>query len=335
MDSLSNNNNLAKNKKDDSFLFSTSLIFNQNIDELWLYLRDLEAEVSNLDIIDDFKYIKGINTWTVGNIFSFYWVGVSHLRIKCKDIKVETMKKQIKWKFECDIGLNYYKTLNLYRITQSEQTLVKVIFSRTKKKNNLIDFSQTINYYSNLHFEILNHHAKYLQSIQDNVILYQSCIINENYKLIWKLINIKELSEIISNFVTNIEFKGAINEIGSFMKYYDKHLKRNIFLKVTDYDNFNNKKCWLFRLEAIGSNVNNIVNIIEFKLIKINDFKTHTSLLYKFRKNSNSYYIKNFDINSKTIFKNIIRLIENMKNDSLINKEQSEINKNNEQKIKE
>ncbi len=102
-----------KDKNKSSFLFSCSLIFDEDIDKLWLYLRDLCAETSNIDYLDNFKYIKGDNTWTVGNIFSMYWVGVCNLEIKCKSIKVERMKKKIRWKFKMDIGIHYYKQITL------------------------------------------------------------------------------------------------------------------------------------------------------------------------------------------------------------------------------
>ena len=69
--------------KDDYFLFSTSLIFEENIDKLWLYLKDLSAETKNIEFLDNFKLIKGENTWTIGNIFSLYWVGVSNIEIIC------------------------------------------------------------------------------------------------------------------------------------------------------------------------------------------------------------------------------------------------------------
>ena len=134
----SKNRKSSKNKeKDDSYLFSTSLIFDENIDKLWLYLRNLSAESKNIDFLDEFKFIKGDNTWSPGNIFSMYWVGVSKIKIKCISVKVDRMRKKIKWKFKCDIGINYYKTLILFRITQSNKTLVKIIIERTEKKKQI------------------------------------------------------------------------------------------------------------------------------------------------------------------------------------------------------
>ena len=75
--------NQSPNKKENSFLFSTSLIFEQNIDKLWIHLKDLSAETKIVHFLDNFKLIKGENTWTSGNIFSLYWIGVSNIEIKC------------------------------------------------------------------------------------------------------------------------------------------------------------------------------------------------------------------------------------------------------------
>ena len=70
--------NQSPSKKESSFLFSTSLIFDENIDKLWLHLKDLSAETKIVDFLDNFKFIKGENTWTSGNTFSIYWIGVSN-----------------------------------------------------------------------------------------------------------------------------------------------------------------------------------------------------------------------------------------------------------------
>ena len=305
------NQNLKKKKLDDSFLFSTSLIFDENIDKLWLYLRDLSNEISIIEFLDDFKYIKGNNTWTVGNVCSFYWVGVSHLQLKCKSVNVNRTRKKIQWKIKCDIGINYYKTLILYRITQNGKTLVKFILSRTKKSNNIIDFSQSTNYYSLLYNNILIKQSQYLQSIKKDIIIYESCIINQNHIKIWNYItDFKKLPQITSMTYKNIEYKGQINEIGSFIKYYDENLKKNIFFKIIGYEMSEHKKTSVCRLESLGSNNNNIAKIIEITIIKINDNKAQLSLLHKFSYNSNTDYIKKFEIKESEFLKQIIKYIE-------------------------
>jgi len=311
MENKKNQSEYLKNKKDNSFLFSTSLIFDENIDKLWLYLRDLSNEVSNVDFLDDFKYIKGNNTWTVGNICSFYWVGVSHLQVKCKYINVNRTRKKIKWKLICDIGINYYKTLILYRITQSGKTLVKANFSRTKKQNDLIDFKQTLNYYTDLQKNILLQQSKYLQNLKKEYILYESCIINEYYLKIWNcLIDFKILHQIFPNIYKNIEYRGQINEIGSFIKFFDENLKKVIYYKVIGYQMSIQKKNWICRLESIGSDNIDIPKIIEYKMRIINKNKAQLSTLYKFSYNSNPDYIKKFEIIKKDVLKKIIKYVK-------------------------
>ena len=181
---------------EDSFLFSTSLIFDENIDELWLYLKDLSVEAKNIDFLDNFKFIKGDNTWTIGNIFSLYWVGVSNIEITCISTKVTRMKKKIKWKFNCEIGINYYKTMILYRISADDKTLVKFNFYRCDK-NNLIDVDSQLDYYLNVQHNILISQSKYLQSLKKKKHAFQSFIIDNNYLKIWNFVtDLKKLSNL-------------------------------------------------------------------------------------------------------------------------------------------
>ena len=62
MESKENKNQLIKKWKDNLFLLSVSLIFNENIDKLWLFLKDLSNEISIIEFLDKIKYIKGDNT---------------------------------------------------------------------------------------------------------------------------------------------------------------------------------------------------------------------------------------------------------------------------------
>lgn len=318
-------NSLAKKDKDDSYLFSTSLIFDQNIDKLWLYLRDLSFETSNTDFLDEFKYIKGQNTWTVGNVCSLYWVGVSHIKIKCISINVDRTRKKIKWKFKCDIGISYYKTLVLYRITQNGKTMVKALFQRTEKKNNLIDSSQSYNYYSKLQNDILTQHSNYLKNIKNDFNLYESSIIEANYLDIWKFItDVKIFPSVSSGLLKNIELKGPLNEIGSFVKFYDSKINKTVFLKVVSYDMSQQKKCWTFSLETIGTNITSIPKLTEFKIFIINHKKSQLSILHKFSFNSNQEYRKEFEINKKNIFIKLIKLIEESKKENNIDLQNNE-----------
>jgi hypothetical protein len=319
----------SKNKeKDDSFLFSTSLIFDENIDKLWLYLRNLSAESKNIDFLDEFKYIKGDNTWIPGNVFSMYWIGVSKIEIKCISTKVDRMRKKIKWKFKCDIGINYYKTLILFRITQSNKTLVKLIIERTEKKNNLIDSSQSINYYASLQFQILEQQSKYLKKVKKDLISYGSCIVNQNYKKAWNYLNeFKTINSLTPMNIKDIKFNGSIDKEGSFIKflYEYENIKKIVYIKVVKYEMSEIKKIGLIRLETIGTNNINIPKITEFRIIIINENKVQISFYHIFPYNSDPYAFEQFTIKKQEGIKNIKKYLENNDKEPKIKPEKQSI----------
>ena len=295
------------------YLFSTSLIFDENIDKLWIYMRDLSNESKSIDFIDNFKYIIGDNTWTPGNIFSLYWVGVSNIEIKCISTKVDRMRKEIKWECNCDIGINYYKILNLFRITQSNKTLVKIIFTRTEIKNNSIDTSSSLNYYNELQFKILKEHQRHLKSVETEFISYESCIINQNYKKIWNIINeFKTLRALSSLSMKDIQFKGPIDKVGSFIKFIfeDENFKQTIFLKIIKYEKSEQKKVWLTRYESIGADKKNVERIFEYRITIINDNKVQLSYYHIFPSNTDKNMFANFCINKKESLIKIKNLLE-------------------------
>jgi len=311
----SKNRKDSKNKaKDDTYLFSSSLIFDENIDKLWLYLRNLSAESENVDFLDDFKYIKGDNTWIPGNVFSLYWIGVSRIEIKCISTKVNRMRKKIRWKFKCDIGINYYKTLILFRITQNNKTLVKVIIERTEKKNNIIDSSQSISYYSKLQFQILEQQSKYLQKVKKNLISYGSCIVNQNYKKVWNYLNeFKTINYLSPLTIKDIKFNGPIDKEGSFIKFFynNENINKIIYIKVVKYELSEIKKTGLIRLETIGTNIINIPRICDFKIIIINENKVQLSFYHVFPYNSDQYIFDQFSIKKQEGIKTIKKYLEN------------------------
>ena len=296
------------NKKD-SFLFSTSLIFDENIDELWLYLKDLSVEAKNIDFLDNFKFIKGDNTWTIGNIFSLYWVGVSNIEITCISTKVTRMKKKIKWKFNCDIGINYYKTMILYRISADDKTLVKLNVYRCAK-NNLIDSNSQLDYYLNLQHNILISQSKYLQNLKKQKSAFQSFILNNNYLKIWKFItNLENLSHLFPKTINKIEYNGPFNQIGSFFKFYHYNSKKTIFFKITEFSTPTNKKTYKCRYETIGADIGHFPQIIEIQITIISTNKTFISCFYSFDAKIDNKEINIFQLNLKILINNIIKYI--------------------------
>lgn len=305
-----NNAKITSLNENDSFLFSTSLIFDVNIDKLWLYLKDISAESKNIEFLDNFKLIKGENTWTVGNIFSLYWVGVSKMEIMCISTSVSRMKKMIKWKFVYNIGISYYKTMILYRITSGDKTLVKINYSRYEK-NKTVDFNPQHQYYLNLQLNILTFQSQYLHLTKKNKKIFQSCIVSNNYLKVWNfIVNIKNISHLFPEIMTNIEYNGPFNEVGTFLKFYHCNLKKVIFLKITEFSTDRKKKTYNCRFETIGTDIIEFPKTIEIQATIITPIKTYISAFYCFDNKANASNINNYEINLKNIIKKIFEYIK-------------------------
>ena len=265
-------------------LFSTSLIYNQGIDKLWLFLRDLQNDVKILDKFDNFEFIKGDNTFIPGNKFSINWIGLTLLKFECISIKFDRTKKEIKWKAKGDIGIKFYKTMALYRITHDSKTLVKVIITKKQKKTDINQTNTDYNYYLNLEYSFLLKKSLYLNGLNEDIISYESCIINKNYSIVWRYISdLKKLNEFAPIIGTNFEYNSPNIKVGVFLKFFIKELNIIVFMKIIEFEEIKkNKSCWI-KLETIGSKVDNSPKMIEYKItiliIKLLIYQYFTSFI--------------------------------------------------------
>lgn len=133
------------------------------------------------------EYIEGDNSWTKGNIFSFTWIGLSSFNYKCLKSKIERNKKLLKWEIK-GMSITIYKTLVLYRITNNNKTLFKSTITQANTDNEIVDLLPTKKYYLNLEYKRLVKKSDYLNKINEDIISYESCIINKNYFEVWKYI---------------------------------------------------------------------------------------------------------------------------------------------------
>ena len=295
-------------------LFSTSLIYNQGIDKLWLFLRDLQNDVKILDKFDNFEFIKGDNTFIPGNKFSINWIGLTLLKFECISIKFDRTKKEIKWKAKGDIGIKFYKTMTLYRITHDSKTLVKVIITKKQKKTDINQTNTDYNYYLNLEYSFLLKKSLYLNGLKEDIISYESCIINKNYSIVWRYISdLKKLNEFAPIIGTNFEYNSPNIKVGVFLKFFIKELNIIVFMKIIELEEIKkNKSCWI-KLETIGSKVDNSPKMIEYKITIIDNKTTYLSIFHQFYNNISKNYLKKFNINKKEIIKKYKNLIEGAK----------------------
>ena len=295
-------------------LFSNSLIFNQDIDELWLFLRNKENTVKIIDKFDNLDFIKGDKSFIIGNIFTVKWIGLTILKYRCISIKVDGNKKEIIWKAEGDIGIKYYKTMTLFRISHDNKTLVKVVISKKQKKSDINNTITDYNYYSNFVYDVLLKISSFLNSIYKDIISHESCIINKNYLSVWNYISdLKKINSILPIIGTNFEFNSPQIKAGKFMKFNIKELNIIVFMKIIEIVEINeikkNKSCWI-KLETIGSKVDNSPKMIEYKITMIDDKTSCLSIIHQFYYNINKEFFNKFSINKKEIIKKYKKLIE-------------------------
>ena len=296
------------------FFFSTSLIFEENIDKLWLFLRDLNNEIKIIDYLENIKYIEGNNTYKKDNIFSYNWIGLTQLTVKCLFVETNKNKKVIKWESIGDIGINFFRAYYLYRITENNKTLVKVLVFRIEKENELIDYKPSKNYFSNLEFKIISDKKSYLQNLKEDIIKYESCIINQNYLKVWKFILdyniIYKMHEMIGEY---IEYNAEKLKVGSFIKIYIKENKKTFFMKISEIKNPKKFKRWKIIFETIGTNNNDFPKLVQYNLTIIDKCRTHLSILIIFQPNIEEISLKKYETNTKVFIKNIRQYIQDTK----------------------
>ena len=153
--------------------------------------------------------------------------------------------------------------------------------------------------------------SKYLQNMKNDIISYQSCIINTNYKKIWEFVtDLKKMSEITPNICTKIEYKGPRMKIGTFIKYYFEQLNITAFMRIVGIEMPKKKKTWIFRLETVGTYINSLPNYFECKVIIINDHKSQLSYLHKFSYETSQEFINYFNTNKKETLKKYKKYLE-------------------------
>ena len=293
------------------FCFSTSLIFEENIDKLWLFLRDLNNEIKVVDYLENIKYIKGKNTYNKDNIFSYNWIGLTQLTVKCILVDINKNKKVIKWESNGDIGINFFRAYYLYRITETNKTLVKVVVFQIEKENELIDYKPSQNYFSNLEFKILSDKKNYIQNLKEDIIKYESCIINQDYLKVWKFILdyniINKIHDMIGEY---IEYNEEKLGVGSFIKIYIKENKKSFFMKISEIKNPKKIKTWKITFETIGTNNNDFPKLVQYSLVIIDNYKTHFSIIVVFQPNIQENYLKKYENNTKIFIKNFRQYVQ-------------------------
>lgn len=308
--SLLNNQYQAENQN--NFFCEVSQIFNENIERVWLFMRN-SAMIPLIDpsFISQTTMIKGTNTWTVGNEYKAYWIGVSTYTGKCVKAKCEQNYKCIEWELNLTIGIKFLKYLYVYSISDTNSTLAVVkLLPLNSSLDDRIARCDDKKFYSNLYNSLLTRTGKFIKKSSEMIFNYESAVINKDFETIWDFVtDFNKISTICDLSSKNFEYKGDRFRTGTFIKgeleeapvqesrsknsqnrtkSFDleekTYSKSNyIYLRVNKVECDPNSNLWSYKVETFGTNMKCPKQEFEFKLLKITQNECQVSFLHNFR----------------------------------------------------
>lgn len=117
----------------------------------------------------------------------------------------------------------------------------------------------------NLEYNILLKKSKYLNNLKEDINIYESCIIKNNFLKIWEfIIDIKKMCK-VADFNYDIEYNDSNLKEGSFVKYYSKEANENVFMRIIEIKRNQKRKFWWIRFETISTNLQKNQNLLKIK----------------------------------------------------------------------
>ena len=266
-------------------LLVVSYVSEENIDRCWIFISNiLKCVAPSAKIVINYKLDKGSNTYTVGNEFSCYWIGISNNHYKCIESKNSYIIRKISWIINLDIGFSIRKTYLMYPITNDNKTLIKLNLELITENNEPINFEETKDYYYQLQYKMINKIIKVMDSSKEYHFIYESFIVNKNQIVCWNnMINLTKLEEVLSgkighNFICN----GDPEKIGTFWRCELNNEDKLIFIIIKNISKPKKRNTWKYCLETFGTQINNIRQTLEINIVKINNETSQISILIKY-----------------------------------------------------
>lgn len=308
IDSITNIENQEKNKEQEDYFFTASIIIDECIDRVWSFI--INPNYFKLILPKDFtnyKLSQKTSSFCPGDEFTFYWIAVSNIHSKIISIMDYPMVKKLTLDISLNIGIYYRKTFNLFKISNNNTTLLKIILSKMPNKKydheNFISFTKlNPNLYVS-HFLNIN---KLVKLSYDNLFNSESIIVNKNMNDSWNIItDFQKISDFNPKLGQNFIFKGDKYKQGSFVKCFHPETKKYIFMTVKLVEKKINKNLWIYALETFGADIKYKKQEIQIRINRINDNKTQISLINIFKQVLTREYIENFRKKKNEIMKKI------------------------------
>ena len=304
-------------KEQENYFFTASIILDENIDRVWSFIINpiYFKQIYPKDFIN-FKFNKINSSFLPGDEFTFYWIGLSNIHSKIISIKNNPIIKKLTLDISLNIGIYYRKTFNLYKTTNNNTTLLKIILSKMPNKecdhDNFISFTKlNPNLYAS-HFHNIN---KMIKMSCDNLSLTESFIVNKNNNISWNIMtDFQKLSSLNPKFGENFIYQGDKYKKNSFVKFFHPKTKDYIFMTVKLVDKKINKNKWIYALETFGADIKYIKQNFQIQINKINENRTQISLIHIFKQTLSKEFKENFIQKKYEFMKKIKEYINNINN---------------------
>ena len=302
-------------KIEGNYYFTQSIILDEKIERVWYFLCNplFYKEIFPSNFLN-FKINQKSKTFCPGDEFSIYWTGVSNISMKFISKIDRFYKKKLIFDVLINIGIFYRKTYHLYKISNNQKTLLKLIISKiSNNKNENINFISFIKLNENIYSSELDNLNKLLNKRKDYLFAVESFIVNKNNKDSWNIItDFKKLSNLFPIIGSNFSYQGNQYKKGSFVKCFFPKDNKNIFMKVVECDKNIKKKNWKYILESFGADIRYIKQDIRIQTNKINDNKTQISVVHIFKQFLTKEYIDSFSKKKNEIINEIKKYLNNI-----------------------
>ena len=271
------------NKLTWTYFFQNTFHFKQDIERVWMFLRDFEF-ISLLGNEGQYPCIniKGKGTWKVGNIFKGIMYKILPFIARVEKMINLPEIKSINWLFnDINDGDYFAIKMNLFKVNEDNSTVVlrTIKFQKKEISDELKEKVQGI-------IKIFNEIEKLLENETINLLRYESGIIKGEMKDIYDiLIDSQKISAIAPN--NNIMPNYNLKDLKKGEKTQVSIIRENIvqsadiILKCRETNPSWNK--WLIVVEISGGSPKKIPKHTSlFQLTKINNYECQLIMMTKY-----------------------------------------------------
>lgn len=268
------------------YTISLTYIFPENINRVYFFLRNISLlTIIDPSLISNVTITKGPNTWTEGSEFTSNWVGVSNIKAKCISEANDSHSKQIQWYYTLEIQIEFIKTIHLYEITSTSNTLCVLDLNMISiDQDEYVPPTTSNDVYSKLYKNLFVKIDKFMKATPMHLVNFESCIINNSIDYLWEFVtdlnNITKVSKMIAD---NFEYNNDRFREGTFIKGITDNSNKTIFLRVKTVYNEGKSTCKVYSFETFGTCKQMLKQEIEICLRKVNENACHISFLHLFK----------------------------------------------------